>query len=77
MAEKKLRRFNIKNIEDVPALLTRLSNYVIEGKITTQQANVLLASIRTFLQWDEHVHVKEDISHIQEQIDELKKEGLL
>lgn len=75
--EKKRRNLNYKDVDNIPVMLTRLSNYLINGEIDTKTYNSLIAGMRVLLQYHELISIEADQQEIEEMIQELKQQGLL
>lgn len=75
--EKKRRNLNFKNVDNIPIMLTRLSNYLINGEIDTRTYNSLIAGMRVLLQYYEITSIEADQQEIEDMIQELKDRGLL
>lgn len=75
--EKKRRNLNYKDVDNIPVMLTRLSNYLINGEIDTRTYNSLIAGMRVLLQYHELISIEADQQEIEEMIQELKQQGLL
>lgn len=75
--EKKRRNLNFKNVDNIPVMLTRLSNYLINGEIDTKTYNSLVGGMRVLLQYYEITSIEQDQQEIEDMIQELKDRGLL
>ena len=75
--EKKRRNLNYKDVDNIPVMLTRLSNYLINGEIDTKTYNSLLGGMRVLLQYYEITSIEADQQEIEDMIQELKDRGLL
>lgn len=75
--EKKRRNLNFKNVDNIPIMLTRLSNYLINGEIDTKTYNSLIGGMRVLLQYYEITSIEQDQQEIEDMIQELKDRGLL
>lgn len=75
--EKKRRNLNYKDVDNIPVMLTRLSNYLINGEIDTRTYNSLIAGMRVLLQYHELISIEADQQEIEEMIQDLKQQGLL
>lgn len=75
--EKKRRNLNFKNVDNIPVMLTRLSNYLINGEIDSRTYNSLIAGMRVLLQYYEITSIEADQQEIEDMIQELKDRGLL
>lgn len=75
--EKKRRNLNFKNVDNIPVMLTRLSNYLINGEIDTKTYNSLIGGMRVLLQYYEITSIEQDQQEIEDMIQELKDRGLL
>ena len=75
--EKKRRNLNFKNVDNIPVMLTRLSNYLINGEIDTKTYNSLIGGMRVLLQYYEITSIEADQQEIEDMIQELKDRGLL
>ena len=75
--EKKRRNLNYKDVDNIPVMLTRLSNYLINGEIDTKTYNSLIAGMRVLLQYHELISIEADQQEIEEMIQDLKQQGLL
>ena len=74
---KKRRNLNFKNVDNIPVMLTRLSNYLINGEIDTKTYNSLIGGMRVLLQYYEITSIEQDQQEIEDMIQELKDRGLL
>lgn len=78
MADAKKRNVNFnKGVDEIPKILTRLSNYLLQGKITTSELNSLMGVCRVYLQYYELTQIAEDQERIDEMLQELKEQGLI
>lgn len=78
MAAEKRRNLNYnKGIDEVPKILTRLSNYLLQNKITPQEYNSLISGCRVYLQYWELTKIADDQERIDEMIQDLKEQGLI
>ena len=75
--EKKRRNLNFKNVDNIPVMLTRLSNYLINGEIDTKTYNSLIGGMRVLLQYYEISCIEADQQEIEDMTQELKDRGLL
>lgn len=75
--EKKRRNLNYKNVENIPVMLTRLSNYLLNGEIDAKTYNSLIAGMRVLLQYHELISIEADQREIEEMVQELKEKGLI
>ena len=75
--EKKRRNLNFKNVDNIPVMLTRISNYLINGEIDTKTYNSLIGGMRVLLQYYEITSIEQDQQEIEDMIQELKDRGLL
>lgn len=75
--EKKRRNLNYKDVDNIPVMLTRLSNYLINGEIDTKTYNSLIGGMRVLLQYYEITSIEQDQQEIEDMIQELKDRGLL
>lgn len=75
--EKKRRNLNYKDVDNIPVMLTRLSNYLINGEIDTKTYNSLIAGMRVLLQYHELISIEADQQEIESMIQDLKQQGLL
>ena len=75
--EKKRRNLNYKDVDNIPVMLTRLSNYLINGEIDTKTYNSLIAGMRVLLQYHELISIEADQQEIEEMIQDLKQQGLI
>ena len=78
VAAEKRRNLNYnKGSDEVPKILTRLSNYLLQGKITPQEYNSLISGCRVYLQYWELTKIADDQERIDEMIQDLKEQGLI
>ena len=78
VAAEKRRNLNYnKGIDEVPKILTRLSNYLLQGKITPQEYNSLISGCRVYLQYWELTKIADDQERIDEMLQDLKEQGLI
>ena len=75
--EKKRRNLNFKDIDNIPIMLTRLSNYLINNEIDTKTYNSLMGGMRVLLQYYEITKIADDQERIDEMIQDLKEQGLI
>ena len=76
--EKKVRNLNFnRGVDELPKILTRLSNYLLQNKITTQEFNALMGCCRVYLQYWELTKIADDQERIDEMLQDLKEQGLI
>ena len=76
MKTRRSLNFN-KGIDEVPKIITRLSNYLLNGELSSKEYNALIGGINTFLKYYQITVQNADLEEIKEMLDEAKRNGVL
>ena len=76
MKTRRSLNFN-KGIDEVPKIITRLSNYLLNGELSSKEYNALIGGINTFLKYYQITVQNADLEEIREMLDEAKRNGVL
>lgn len=76
MKTRRSLNFN-KGIDEVPKIITRLSNYLLNGELSSKEYNALIGGINTFLKYYQITVQNADLEEIRELLDEAKRNGVL
>lgn len=77
MASNTRRSLKFDSVDRIPKIIQRLSNYLLNGEITTSEYNSLMAGLRVYLQYHQVVVQDIEISEVREMLQQMKDEGMI